>query len=179
MLAATFTAACVGDFTKPMVPYWITDYFYQHRQEDASEFLTRFILDSQSSPSLVPLFVGRETSVLVCSACGHRQPVSSHPVHELELPIYDAARAAPALCTVQEALDFYMHGDEVERRTACLLLGRMLLLRMMLLLGRMLPFGRMFLLGRMPKSSIRPRSGILASNQKGAELRRWRVAREN
>ena len=119
MLAATFTAACVGDFTKPMVPYWITDYFYQQRQEDASEFLTRFILNSQSSPSLVPLFVGRETSVLVCSACGHRQPLASHPVHELELPIYDAARAAPALCTVQEALDFYMHGDEVERRAAC------------------------------------------------------------
>ena len=57
--------------------------------------------------------------MLVCSACGHRQNSASHPVHELELPIYDAARAAPEICTVQEALDFYMHGDDVERRAAC------------------------------------------------------------
>ena len=57
-LAVTFYYAQTDPRTKPFYPYLFTDVFYELRQDDASEMLTR-ILHPEQSPSLCRLLRGR------------------------------------------------------------------------------------------------------------------------
>jgi len=111
-LAATFRVACSSPLTKPLSPYTMTDHFYHRRQEDAAEFLARFLLDSDASPTLARLVTYEMYVALECMNCSHRHARKVEQFQDLSLPIVGAPPEA-RFETVQAAFDDYMLGDTV------------------------------------------------------------------
>ena len=112
-LAATFRAACTAPLTSPLAPCTITNHFYHGRQEDASELLTRFLLDAGASPSLSPLFSWHMYVTMKCTSCGHARPHRIESFSDLALPLASERVGQEPHVTVQDALDDYLQGEPV------------------------------------------------------------------
>jgi uncharacterized UBP type Zn finger protein len=112
-LAATFRVACSPPLTDPLSPCTMTAHFYHGSQEDAAEFLTRFLLDSDASPTLARLVAYEMHVALDCMNCNHRHAWKVERFQDLSLPIVGAQPGGARFETVQAAFDDYMLGDTV------------------------------------------------------------------
>ena len=120
-IAATFRAACEAPLTSALSPYVLSDYYYRGRQEDASEFVTEFLLDAAASPHLEALVRWEKVVTFRCTACDHcrvlrnddDQRVRSERFTCLSLPLVPDEPAAEVYDTVQAAVDGYVQGELV------------------------------------------------------------------
>ena len=121
-LASLFAASYEGPVTQPMTPYNVADHDYQLAQEDAAEFVLRFLLDSRCSPSLAPIYSGIMLRRDRCSNCGHvHAPVEvEHQSLELDIEIdHGDGDETAYLEDVHSALATYLVRDSVQLNAPC------------------------------------------------------------
>ena len=103
-LAVTCKASFEPPFLSPVMPYLLTDLFYDGSQQDVHEFLQRLLIWGADNPFL-DFFSGGERRWHRCRACGHEAPPTFENFHGLQLPIVTDAGAP--IVTVAAAVEHY------------------------------------------------------------------------